>query len=159
ELLPLDKAERVLIARRLIASRCLYGVDRNAMAVELAKVSLWLVTMMKGRPFSFLDHVLKCGDSLLGVSSLKQIKNFSLRAGERQATFSTANLFRYIEDADQKRRELEKLPSNDYAQIEAKRKLHDAAQMMTAKVKALADALIAFELRDLEGEQYEQQRA
>ena len=61
ELLPRDQAERVLIARRLIASRCLHGVDKNPMAVELAKVSLWLVTMMKGRPFSFLDHALKCG--------------------------------------------------------------------------------------------------
>src|SRR5262249_53899742 len=54
ELLPRDKAERVLIARRLIASRCLYGVDINPMAVELAKLSLWLITMMRNRPFGFL---------------------------------------------------------------------------------------------------------
>ena len=154
ELLPRELAERVLIARRLIASRCLYGVDINPMAVELAKVSLWLVTMMKGRPFSFLDHALKCGDSLLGVSKLEQIENFSLRDGERQVTFATANLFRYVEEADQKRRELESLPSNDYAQIETKSRLNDEAQKATAKVKALADSLIALELRGLDGNAY-----
>jgi hypothetical protein len=159
ELLPRDQSERVLIARRLIASRCLYGVDKNPMAVELAKVSLWLVTMMKGRPFSFLDHALKCGDSLLGVSSLKQIENFSLRPGEQQVTFATANLFRYVEEADIKRRELEALPSNDYSQIETKSRLNAEAETATAKVKALADCLIAFELRGLDGAPYEEQRA
>ena len=159
ESLPRDKAERVLIARRLIASRCIYGVDKNPMAVELAKVSLWLVTMMKGRPFSFLDHALKCGDSLLGVSSLKQVENFSLRSGERQVTFATSNLFRYVEEADKKRRELENLPSNEYTQIETKSRLNAEAETATAKVKALADCLIAFELRGINGEQYEDQRA
>jgi hypothetical protein len=129
------------------------------MAVELAKVSLWLITMMKGRPFSFLDHALKCGDSLLGISSLKQIENFSLRPGDRQVTFATANLFRYVEEARKKRGELEALPSNDYKQIEAKSRLNSEAETATAKVKALADCLISFELRGIDGEQYEQQRA
>ena len=159
ELLPRDQAERVLIARRLIASRCLYGVDKNPMAVELAKVSLWLVTMMKGRPFSFLDHALKCGDSLLGISSLQQIENFSLRPGTQQVTFATANLFRYVEEAGKKRHELEDLPSNHYTQIEAKSRLNYEAETATAKVKALADCLIAFEMRGLDGEAYEDQRA
>jgi type I restriction-modification system DNA methylase subunit len=158
ELLPRDKAERVLIARRLIASRCLYGVDINPMAVELAKVSLWLITMMKGRPFNFLDHALKSGDSLLGVSSLKQIENFSLRSGERQVTFATAHLFRYVEQAEQKRRELEDLPSNDHTQIETKNRLHAEAEAATADVKALADCLIALELRGLDGDAYEDAR-
>jgi hypothetical protein len=158
ELLPCEKDERVLIARRLIASRCLYGVDINPMAVELAKLSLWLVTMMKGRPFSFLDHALKCGDSLLGVSSVQQIENFSLRPGEQQVTFATANLFRYVEEASAKRRALEELPSNDHNQIEAKNRLHAEAETATAKVKAVADCLIAFELRGLDGDAYEDQR-
>jgi hypothetical protein len=159
ELLPRDQAERVLIARRLIASRCLYGVDKNPMAVELAKLSLWLITMMKGRPFSFLDHALKCGDSLLGVRSLKEIENFSLQPGEQQVTFATANLFRYVEEASTKRRALEELPSNDYTQIEAKNRLHAGAEAATAKVNALANCLIAFELRGLKGDDYEEQRA
>jgi hypothetical protein len=158
ELLPRDKVERVLIARRLVTSRCLYGVDKNLMAVELAKVSLWLITMMKDRPFSFLDHALKCGDSLLGVSSVQQIENFSLRPGERQSTFASANLFRYVDEATAKRRALEDLPSNNPAQIETKNRLHAEAEAATAKVKAVADCLIAFELRCLDGHAYEDKR-
>ena len=54
------------IVRRMILKRCVYGVDKNPMAVELAKVSLWLHTFTVGAPLSFLDHHLRCGDSLFG---------------------------------------------------------------------------------------------
>jgi hypothetical protein len=161
-ILPVDSAERLIIARRAVADRCLYGVDINPMAVEMAKLSLWLITMQRDRPFTFLDHAFKCGDSLLGVSSVKQIENFSLRAKEGevvQHTFATANLFRYVEEASAKRRALENLPSNDHTQIEIKNRLHAEAEAATAKVKALADCLMAFELRGLNGEAYEEQRA
>jgi hypothetical protein len=157
-LLPPDAAERLALARRYVADRCLYGVDINPMAVEMAKLSLWLITLQRDRPFTFLDHAFKCGDSLLGVTSVKQIENFSLRPGERQVTFATANLFRYIEAAAEKRRALEALPSNDHAQIGTKTRLHAEAEAATAKVKALADILIAFELRGLDGNAYEDQR-
>ncbi len=158
-LIPREAAERLAIARRLVADRCLYGVDINPMAVEMAKLSLWLVTVKRDRPFTFLDHALKCGDSLLGVSTLQQVENFSLRPGARQVTFATANLFRYMEEASAKRRALEALPSNDHAQIETKNRLHAEAEAATAKVKALADCLIAFELRGPDGEAYDEQRA
>ncbi|HYR89317.1 MAG TPA: DNA methyltransferase [Terriglobia bacterium] len=65
--IPPDEDE-VLHARRLIAQRCLYGVDRNPMAVDLAKLSLWLATLAKDHPFTFLDHSLRCGDSLVGLT-------------------------------------------------------------------------------------------
>ena len=55
-------------ARRLVAQNCLYGVDKNPFAVNLAKLSLWLVTLSKELPFTFVDHALKCGDSLIGYS-------------------------------------------------------------------------------------------
>ncbi len=54
------------IVRRMVLKRCIYGVDKNPMAVELAKVSLWLHTFTVGAPLSFLDHHLRCGDSLFG---------------------------------------------------------------------------------------------
>ena len=54
------------IVRRMVLKRCVYGVDKNPMAVELAKVSLWLHTFTAGAPLSFLDHHLRCGDSLFG---------------------------------------------------------------------------------------------
>src|SRR5262249_30088451 len=65
--IPPDEDE-ILHARRIVAQRCLYGVDKNAMAVDLAKLSLWLATLAKDHPFRFLDHALRCGDSLVGLS-------------------------------------------------------------------------------------------
>ena len=62
----IDEGERVII-RRTIAERCLYGVDLNPMAVQLARLSLWLCTLAADRPLSFLDHRLQVGDSLLGT--------------------------------------------------------------------------------------------
>ncbi len=54
--------------RRLVAQRCLYGVDRNPMAVQVARLSLWLCTLAPDRPLTFLDHRLLAGDSLVGAS-------------------------------------------------------------------------------------------
>ncbi|MBN8473069.1 N-6 DNA methylase [Corallococcus exiguus] len=71
-----DKNEdEVMRARRLVAQRCLYGVDKNLWAVNLAKLSLWLVTLAKTEPFTFLDHALKCGDSLVGLD-IEQLQAF-----------------------------------------------------------------------------------
>jgi hypothetical protein len=56
----------VVWARREVARHCIYGVDVNPLAVELAKVSLWLHTLTVDKPLSFLDHHLKCGNSLVG---------------------------------------------------------------------------------------------
>lgn len=72
--IPADETEE-LFARRLVAQRCLYGVDRNPMAVDLAKLSLWLATLAKDHPFTFLDHSLRCGDALVGLTR-QQIADF-----------------------------------------------------------------------------------
>lgn len=66
ELLPSYEKEALQRAKLYIAQNCIYGVDKNPMAVELAKVSIWLTTMCKDRPLTFLDHRLKCGDSIIG---------------------------------------------------------------------------------------------
>jgi hypothetical protein len=60
-------ADALLHARRLISQRCLYGVDRNPMAVDLATLSLWLITLAKDQEFTFLDHAIRHGDALLGL--------------------------------------------------------------------------------------------
>ncbi|MEQ9322061.1 MAG: hypothetical protein RIF41_23030, partial [Polyangiaceae bacterium] len=70
-------------ARRQVAERCLYGVDKNPFAVELAKLSLWLITLQREKPFTFLDHSLRCGDSLVGVD-LEQITKFHWKVEERK---------------------------------------------------------------------------
>ncbi len=72
--IPPDETDQ-LHARRLIAQKCLYGVDKNPMAVHLAKLSLWLATLAKDHDFTFLDHNLKEGDSLVGLSK-ENIANF-----------------------------------------------------------------------------------
>jgi hypothetical protein len=65
--IPPDENE-ALHARRLVAQKCLYGVDRNPMAVDLARLSLWLATLARDHEFTFLDHALKAGDSLVGLT-------------------------------------------------------------------------------------------
>jgi len=65
--IPADEDE-VIFARRLVAQRCLYGVDKNPVAVDLAKMSLWLVTLAREHPLTFVDHALRHGDSLVGLT-------------------------------------------------------------------------------------------
>jgi hypothetical protein len=65
--IPPDEDEE-LHARRLVAQRCLYGVDKNPLACDLARLSLWLATLARDHEFTFLDHALKSGDSLVGLS-------------------------------------------------------------------------------------------
>ena len=80
--IPPDEDE-VVFARRLVAQRCLYGVDRNPAAVDLAKLSLWLATLAKEHPLTFLNHALRHGDSLVGLS-LAQIEAFHWKRGSPQ---------------------------------------------------------------------------
>ncbi len=86
----IGETERAAI-RRTVAERCLYGVDINPMAVQLARLSLWLATLAADRPLTFLDHRLQCGDSLLGawVDSLRTMP----RIHRRSAHADTDNLF------------------------------------------------------------------
>jgi len=84
-ILPPDEDEE-LHAQRQIAQRCLYGVDKNPMATDLAKLSLWLATLAKDHPFTFLDHALRSGDSLVGLSR-KQITAFHWDKTDAQQSF------------------------------------------------------------------------
>ena len=81
--IPPDEDE-LLHARRLVAQRCLYGVDKNPIAVDLAKLSLWLATLAKDHAFTFLDHALRCGDSLVGLTR-QQIADFHWKDAPQHA--------------------------------------------------------------------------
>lgn len=61
-------------ALREVITRCIYGVDRNPMAVELCKVALWIEGHEPGRPLTFLDHHIRCGDSLVGVANFEDLQ-------------------------------------------------------------------------------------
>jgi hypothetical protein len=74
-------------ARRQVAQRCLYGVDKNRFAVNLAKLSLWLVTLARDLPFTFLDHALRHGDALVGLD-FRQIEEFHWQATQQIGLFT-----------------------------------------------------------------------
>ncbi|WP_328506671.1 Eco57I restriction-modification methylase domain-containing protein [Streptomyces sp. NBC_00391] len=134
------------IARRLVADRCLYGVDRDPMAVELAKLSLWLVTLAKGRPFSFLDHALRCGDSLVGVIDIEQIKAFHLDSGARQLSPEVSRALDITEtllsDAAELRRRIEAMPVNDIRVVRDKAELLAEAEALSGQLRLAADAVV-----------------
>jgi hypothetical protein len=144
---PADSEERRALARRLIADRCLYGVDVNPLAVEMAKLSIWLVTLAKGRPFSFLDHALKCGDSLLGVHDLDQVRFLHLvpeRGREIHATLFDPgkHIDAAIAQALKLRHRLERFAVLDVRDAEQKADLDRAARAALDRVRAIADLVV-----------------
>ncbi len=103
----------VLAARRRVAQCCLYGVDKNPAAVELAKLSLWLVTLAKHRPFTFLDGNLRHGDSLVGLS-VEQLKAFHWSpASQRQRGFAELRIEEALQEAIECREKLRELAQKE----------------------------------------------
>lgn len=145
QLLPKDAEERLALARRLVAERCLYGVDVNPMAVEMAKLSLWLITLHKNRPFTFLDHAIKCGDSLLGLHTIEQVESFHLipeRAPARVTDYIKRQSIELLEFARTKREQLERFTVLDMKDAEFKAKLHREAEIALQSLRALADLVV-----------------
>ena len=105
--IPPDEDE-ILYARRLIAQRCLYGVDKNPMAVDLAKLSLWLATLAKDHPFTFLDHALRDGDSLVGLTKA-QILGFHWKP-DKQRDFARSAIEGQLNRALEQRRQIREAP-------------------------------------------------
>ncbi len=149
-IIPKDTEERLLLAKRIIVDRCIYGVDINPMAVEMAKLSLWLVTMQKDRPFTFLDHALKCGDSLLGVTDAKQIEYFSLQPDKKKQSESIEEICKpLLETAIAKRKELEGFTAIDIQGIRRKEELFLQAEKALEQVRFLGDLLIGEALKNI----------
>jgi hypothetical protein len=138
--LPADEDE-ILLARRIVAQRCLYGVDRNPMATDLAKLSLWLATLARDHPFTFLDHAFRSGDSLVGLSR-KQITRFHWddKARVDQFVFGQDELEKIIERVSAYRREI--LEGSDFVSPELKRQKLDAADDELKKVRRAGDLCI-----------------
>jgi hypothetical protein len=147
-LIPRDPDERLTIARRLVADRCLYGVDKNPQAVEMAKLSLWLVTSAKGRPFTFLDHALRCGDSLVGTDE-ETFLNWTQLGGKKAGTIYDHELHRALDVARAKRTELESFEVKDVRDAERKAQLLAEAERATARVKLGCDLIVGTKLLGL----------
>lgn len=150
EPLPSQLDERLTIARRLVAERCLYGVDVNPLAVELAKLSIWLVTLAKGRPFGFLDHNLRSGDSLLGIHRLEQLTRLRMdtESGRPyQLRIFGRNVEAAVNEVIELRNQLRAVTIRDIGDVEAMGRLDRAARRKLESVKLIADAMIAEALR------------
>lgn len=131
----------VLHARRLVAQRCLYGVDKNPFAVTLAKLSLWLFTLAKDHPFTFLDHALKCGDSLVGLSK-SQLTRFTWEdASTTFGTIFTSHVERLVERGEQLRLQIHDLP--DPADTTELKSLHEAAESSLETARLIGHLVIA----------------
>lgn len=147
-IIPTDDEERLVLARRLVADRCIYGVDKNPLAVEIAKLSIWLTTMDRGRPFTFLDHALKCGDSLVGADEDMYRKwAYSLKGA--QFTLYLTTLEEFTAAARQKRKELESFTVLDVRDAEHKAELLKEADAALARVKLGCDLLVGVRLLGL----------
>ena len=143
ETMPPRVEARAENARRIVAERCLYGVDLNPLAVELAKLSLWLVTLSKGRPFGFLDHNLRRGDSLLGINRLAQLMGLSLDpSAARQGRLFGKAIERAVAAAVELRRKLYEIPIRDIRDVEAMATLDADARKKVEAAELLADAFI-----------------
>ena len=123
----------------------LYGVDKNPLAVEMAKLSLWLITLQKDRPFSFLDHALRAGDSLLGLAHIDQLLHWSLArdTGPITATFLTEPLRRAIQRAMSLRRRIRETPVRDVRDAERKAGWLREAEDALGLVRLAADLLVS----------------
>ncbi|MCZ0811876.1 hypothetical protein N5A93_06505 [Roseovarius sp. EGI FJ00037] len=139
-----DPEERLLTARRLIAERCLYGVDVNPLAVELAKLSIWLVTLAKGRPFGFLDHNLRAGDSLLGIRELNQLLCLEMAPTKNSArNLFAADIDEAVSEAVALRTDLRNRPIRDIRDVEEMAGLDNMARKKLRLPEFIADALVA----------------
>ncbi|SDK28051.1 MULTISPECIES: Eco57I restriction-modification methylase domain-containing protein [Bradyrhizobium] len=138
-IIPEDEDEQ-LHARRLVAQRCLYGVDKNPRAVDLAKLSLWLATLARDHEFTFLDHALKCGDSLVGLTTSQ------IGAANWDESKPGLPLFRQlvkdrVAEAMKARAEIQAAPDDTTRAIQEAR--HRGAEVRLAPIRTMGDAVIS----------------
>ncbi len=152
--------------RRRVAQNCIYGVDVNPLAVELAKLSLWLTTVAKGKPLSFLDHHLRCGNSLIGarVADLplesgrpdrfvKPVRSASTKRQKAEQRAIAAGQLSMLDDsafagsmrtATGFMSQIEALKSDTLAEVqEAEQLYRQVVEEVTAKARQLADVWTA----------------
>ncbi|WP_256960515.1 BREX-1 system adenine-specific DNA-methyltransferase PglX, partial [Streptomyces scabiei] len=129
----------VIEARRQIIEHCLYGVDINPMAVEMAKLSLWLVSMDPERPFTFLDDRLVAGDSLLGVTSLEQLKAVHLDVEKGDLLGAAAEADRLVGEVVATRHAITEIEGDGTEALAEKRGLLREVREKTAKLRLVGD--------------------
>ena len=124
------------IIRRMVLKRCIYGVDKNPLTVELAKVSLWLHSFTVGAPLSFLDHHLRCGDSLIGLRVPEATAELN-RLGGLFASSAIAG----AEAATSGMQRIEEMSDADVAEVRESAELFRGVEDTTADLRGLLDFL------------------
>ena len=124
------------IIRRMVLKRCIYGVDKNPLTVELAKVSLWLHSFTVGAPLSFLDHHLRCGDSLIGLRVHDATQELSRLGG-----FTSASAVQAAENATAGMKRIEEMSDADIAEVEQSATLFREVEKTTADLRGLLNTL------------------
>ncbi len=133
------------IIRRMVLKRCVYGMDKNPMAVELAKVSLWLHTFTVGAPLSFLDHHLRCGNSLFGCWARQGIEKMS-SGGHGLFIHEPVNRAAAAANAMQV---VEHLTDAEIAEAQQSAQTFAQVEAMTAPLDAFLSLLHAFDWLDV----------
>nr|WP_254452814.1 DNA methyltransferase [Roseicella sp. DB1501] len=136
---PAEDEDEDLLARRLVAQRCLYGVDKNPMATDLARLSLWLATLARDHEFTFLDHALKSGDSLVGLTR-GQIGALTW-GDDRQGSLMSGFVRGRVAEAVRARTEIREAPDDVERAVQEAR--HRALEGRMADVRTLGDAVLA----------------
>ena len=124
------------IIRRMVLKRCIYGVDKNPLTVELAKVSLWLHSFTVGAPLSFLDHHLRCGDSLVGLRVSDATADLQ-RLGGLFASSAIAG----AEAATHGMQRIEEMSDADVSEVRESAALFRGVEDTTADLRRLLDFL------------------
>ena len=134
----LDEAQLTdqTIIRRMVLKRCIYGVDKNPLTVELAKVSLWLHSFTVGAPLSFLDHHLRCGDSLIGLR-VKDATGELNRLGGLFASSAIAG----AETATSGMQQIEEMSDADVSEVRESASLFGEVEETTSELRGLLDFL------------------
>ena len=124
------------IIRRMVLKRCIYGVDKNPLTVELAKVSLWLHSFTVGAPLSFLDHHLRCGDSLIGMRVQGSIEELLRLSG-----LFASSAIQHAENATAGMQLIEEMSDADVAEVRESAALFREVEATTATMRGLLEFL------------------
>ena len=134
----LDEAQLTdqAIIRRMVLKRCIYGVDKNPLTVELAKVSLWLHSFTVGAPLSFLDHHLRRGDSLIGLRVTDAREDLRKLGG-----LLTASALAGVETAADGMQLIEEMSDADVAEVRESAALFRNVEQTTRDLRGVLDFL------------------
>ena len=133
------------IVRRMVVKRCVYGVDKNPMAVELAKVALWLHTFTVGAPLSFLDHHLRCGDSLFGT----WVNSGIAKATEYGSPLFLAESVSQATQSGVSMQHIERLTDVEIAEAQQSASIFDTVTRMTEQLNSILCLVHAFDWLDI----------